>query len=211
MKKWLPAPSRPSCCLLSDRLFLRLMISLLLGVLIGALSCRRAGEELLTKLDVLFLTNIQTRLQGGMLMTFVSSFASACLFLGALFLMGISLWGAPGACCLPFVRGYGYGLAVGSIVMRYGLWGVGYHLLIVLPGAFLGSAVMSVGAARSARHSLSLFRSCFHPLTAQDPALRLSRYGMSMLLLLLLSAAGAGLDTLLFELFSGCFPFPSEG
>ena len=96
------------------------------GIVWGAVSSRNAGMDTLKKLDFIFQTNFELRCSQGMAAAFVSSFASAALFMLVILLLGLSLWGGFLAAALPFFKGYGYGLSVGYLYGAYGFRGVLY-------------------------------------------------------------------------------------
>ena len=171
------------------------------GIVYGAVSGRSADKSLLQQLDVLFQTNFEVRCQQGAFSAFVSSAASSVLFLTVMFLLGLSLWGGFFAVLIPFGKGYGYGLSVGFLYGAYGWQGIGYNLLIVLPGMFLSSIVMAAAALAAFQNSLQLLLWAFHSPPTTDSRIHLQHYGRRMAGLL----AGCFVAALADMLFSLCF------
>ncbi len=188
-------------------LYLMFCLILLGGMVCGALSERTADRTVLQRLDLLFLTNLDLRTKEGALWTFVSSFASNMIFLIILVLLGLSLWGSLMTVMVPFFKGYGYGLSIGFLYGTYGMKGAGYHLLVILPGSFLSSAVIAAAALFSFRHSLSMAAGSVFSPVREDPAQRLAGYMRSMIRMLILCACAAAADMIFSLFFSGLFSF----
>lgn len=177
------------------------------GIVCGAISGRNADSDMMKKLDFIFQTNYHVRCSQGILSAFVSSFGSSVIFLAVIFLLGLSLWGGFFAWVIPFFKGYGYGLSVGYLYSVYGFYGVGYNLLIILPGAFL-SALVIAGAAREAmRNSAKLTGFFIKSEVKDDLHIQMGQYMKMMLLMLGLCAVSGILDTVLGMCFSWIFKF----
>ncbi len=174
------------------------------GVITGALSGKYADEGLMKSLDLIFLTNMQLRSGTGL---FTASFAANFIFLLAVFLSGLTLWGEAAAVILPFIKGYGYGLMAGYIYSRYGISGIFYNLLIILPGAFIFAAVLSAAAREAFFNSVRITALFLKKPVNDDPAVQMKHYMMSMLWLLFLTAAASAADMLFSLGFSWIFGF----
>ncbi len=177
------------------------------GIVWGAVSSRNAGMDTLKKLDFIFQTNFELRCSQGMAAAFVSSFASAALFMLVILLLGLSLWGGFLAAALPFFKGYGYGLSVGYLYGAYGFRGVLYNLLVILPGTFISSAVIAAAALNALRSSVKSAACLFRAPVRDDPKEQLKRYLIKMLRLSLLCLAASIVDVLCAFCFSWIFDF----
>ncbi len=177
------------------------------GVLVGALSGRGAGEDFLRRMDLLFRTNFELRCSQGMLSAFAASFASSAILLGMVFLLGLSLWGGLPAMLVPCCKGYGYGLSVGYLYGAYGWKGIGYNLLVILPGMFLASVVLAAAALFAFRHALQMLQGYRREAIRDDPRRQLRSYLLKMLWCLLLTMAASLLDMLCALCFSWIFRF----
>lgn len=184
------------------------MLALLFsGIAVGAFHGRHADEEMLRSLDLLFLTDFCSGSTDTMAGAFASSFASVFIFMFLIFLSGLSMWGFLGAALIPFFKGYGYGLSVGFLYAAYGLSGIGYNALVILPGAILCSAVIAAASKQAVQCSvrlLSLFRKT---VVSDDPRIFLRHYLFSMIWLLLLAAVSSLVDMVFTAAFSQLFNF----
>lgn len=190
-----------------NRLLALFALLLFAGIVTGAVCSRTADALTMKRLDIIFQTNFELRSTQGVLAAFVSSFASSVLFLLVLLLLGLSVWGGFIAAAVPFFKGYGYGLSVGFLYGAYGISGVFYNLLVILPGMFLSAAVISLASTLSLRNSLSM-AACFRrtPMI-EDPHKLIKSYLLSMLRCLALCALSAVIDMLCSLCFSRIFHF----
>ncbi len=177
------------------------------GIVCGTLASGTVGTDTLKRLDFIFQTNFELRCSQGLISSFVSSFASAAIFLFVIFLLGLSLWGGFLSVALPFFKGYGYGLSVGFLYGAYGFKGVLYNLLVILPGAFISSAVIAAASLNAFRSSVRSAAYLFRAPVKDDPREQLRRYLIKMLKLSLLGLAASIVDVLCAFCFSWIFDF----
>lgn len=114
-----------------------LYVSLLAGVGVGAYFSMSGGNELYKQLDFLFSSNINVKLHQSFFNTFLSSYASSCIFLVAAFLLGSSLWGGLMQFALSFFKGFGVGLSAAYLFHTYQLNGAVYYAGVMLPCVFI--------------------------------------------------------------------------
>ncbi len=188
-------------------LFVVFMLTLFAGITLGALGGRAADKQLMESLDVIFLTNFKVRCSQSMIDAFVASFASAFIFILVVFLLGLSVWGGFIAVFVPFIKGYGYGLSVGYLYAAYGLTGILYNILIILPGAFLCSAVIAAASQEAFRNSIKIISVFRKTAVSDDPHIQMKKYLLSMLWLLFLAAISSAVDMLFSFMFSWLFGF----
>lgn len=187
--------------------WLILIGTVILGAVIGALSGRYADASLMKQLDIVFLTNFRMRADNGALSVFSASFAANFIFLLTVFLSGLSLWGEIPVVFVPFIKGYGYGLTMGYAYSAFGLSGILYNLLMVLPGAFVFAFVISAAVRESFTHSMGLLSMFRKSAVSGDPVVSIRRYMLSMIWLLFLSAVSSAVDMLCSLMFSWLFDF----
>lgn len=179
----------------------------MISVIYGFFSVKNFSPRFLGQLDFLFVTNMQQRLGLSAFSIFCSSLASGFLFIFVAFLMGFSAWGMA---FLPFLcafRGFGVGISSAYLFTQYSISGIGFYILVILPGTvlFLLSFIIALKEAFTA--STLLFR--FYFSTKQEHSLcRHTRtYIVRNSYVLLLLVACALLDMLLWVLFANLFRF----
>ena len=193
--------------IIRNGLFVMFIMLLFGGVLWGALNSRSADEALLKRLDFILQTNYSLRCTQGLISAFVSSFASSVMLTALCLLSGLSIWGFIPALMIPFFKGYGYGLSVGFLYGAYGFKGVLYNLLVILPGAFISSAVIAAASLNAFRSSVRSAAYLFRAPVKDDPREQLRRYLIKMLKLSLLGLAASIVDVLCAFCFFFFFDF----
>ncbi len=203
-----PIPGAAQLFLLKKNiLWLIFLFSVPIGTAFGAVFEKNADEQLLKALDLIFLTNFRFRRDTAWYSVFTASFAADFIFLLVVFLLGLSLWGAVPVVLVPMIKGYGYGLTMGYLYASYGWQGIFYNLLVILPGAFLFSVVISAAAKTAFSHSVQLTALFVRKSVNDDPKLQMKHYLLSMLWLLFLTALSALVDLLFSLVFSRIFQF----
>ncbi len=187
--------------------FIIFLITLFAGIITGAIGSRFADSELAGRLDIVFLSDFRARSSHSFSEVFVASFASAFIFMTALYLSGLSLWGGLISAVIPFIKGYGYGISVGYLYGVHGFYGILYNILVILPGAFVCSAVICAAAREAFLNSFRLVSMFRKTAVCDDPRIRMKNYFLSMLWLLFLAAAASVADMLFSLIFSGIFTF----
>ena len=181
-------------------------LTLLCGLIFGCVLSGRVSGEALKKLDMLFTTNLPQRLSDGALGAFCASFGSNFIFLCAVFLLGLSLWGAA---AMPFVsafKGFGVGISAGYLISGYGLKGAVFYFTILLPGIIL----FSIALVNQLASSYNVYVRILSALLKRNrygfrDALRL--YLTQSLYCIMLALGAAVIDVLLWCVFAGLFNF----
>ena len=184
-----------------------LFVSLLLvGLALGAVYAQGADSELLQALDFLFTTNLEARLQKGAPGIFCACFASDFIFVTAVYLFGMAPWGLPFELFTVLLKGFGTGLTAAYLLLMNGLSGLGFYLLVLLPGTFLFCVALTAFSAFAFDFSRQQFLFLFEK---NPPAVcareRILRYSSRFLSALLMACGASILDTVLWTLFAGTF------
>ncbi len=181
---------------------------LLLGMALGAVYARNADERTLKALDLLFTTNLDSRLSQGALGTFCACFASDFLFLLCACLFGVAAWGIPFLLLLSCFKGFGTGVTAGYLCMSHSLSGAGFWLLVLLPGTFVFCAALVRFSENAFRYSaVTFFRALGKEGAPASPRQELMQFCSCFLSALFITFIASLLDTLLWTLFAGTFKF----
>lgn len=176
------------------------------GMLLGSLSARSADAEILNKLDFLFTTNLSARLQQPVFATFAASFASNFIFLFYVFLCGLAPWGMIVIFISPAFKGFGTGLSAGYLFITYGFKGVGFYLLVILGGTFIFSFALILECIQAHSLSCRIAKTVFSSgESVSSVSVYVRSYLFRSLYLLIVTAAAALADMLLWTAFSGLF------
>jgi stage II sporulation protein M len=179
-----------------------------LGLFVGAAGSFGFETTLSERLDFLFVTNIKARLGMTAFGIFSSCFVSYFLFILLLFLFAFSAWGFCTAPLLTVFKGFSVGLSSAFIVSAYGASGIGFYILIILPGTVCFLFTLIRYTRDAIRLSLRFGRLCLFggessPLHDADIRLFLKK----SLFAFLFSGACAVIDMVLWALFADKFHF----
>lgn len=135
-----------------------LILTMIISMIFGAVCVNYVDLSTVKKLDILFLSDFDSRSNQGELYTFVSSFT--CLFLFWLMLITSAL-SALGVIIVPGIlifRSWGLGLTSGYLYLIYGLKGVAFYILVLLPGIFISSIAFICMSVTSAKFSIRVLK-----------------------------------------------------
>ena len=180
----------------------------LLGLIVGAACSKGFSQDTFDKLDLLFVTNLSARQEMNIFQFFISCFVSYFLFVFCVFLSGMSVWGFSAIPLLSAVKGFTVGLSSAFIFSLYQLSGIGFYILVVLPGTVLFLFTFINYSARGFRMSLRYLRLTMFGAD-REPELRYSikRFIKKTIFALLCAGACAVVDMVLWLLFAGKFQF----
>lgn len=192
--------------LAKNKMLLFLTVSLLSGILLGAVLINLADENALKFINTLFLSDFKERLTLPMLDLFIASVSSVFIFVLITFFMGLSMWGFVLAPIIPFARGVCIGLCESYLYFAYDLKGICFHSLVFLPGIFISSiAVLLI--TREAMKLSKHFSTAVFSNNENSMALSLKNYILrsSFITIIVLISSVADLISNLF--FSKFFAF----
>lgn len=177
------------------------------GVIYGSLSIKSFSPRFFSKLDFLFVTNMTERLNFSAFSIFCSSLASGFLFIFAAFLMAFSAWGMAFLPILCAFRGFGVGISSAYLFLQYSLSGIGFYILVILPGTVLFLFSFIIALKESFGASVSLFKLYFFAKSEVVCKKFLRTYIVRNTYVLMLLLASALMDMLLWMLFANLFKF----
>ncbi len=183
------------------------VIIFILGVVLGSLSYNRISPDILKKLDVLFLSDLESRLEFTAFELFSSSFASGFLFVFASFLLSFAAWGMFSLPLLCAFRGFCVGLSSSYMFSQYHITGIGFYILVVLPGTVLFLFAFILSLKESFSQSIYLLRSYFSSTYDGILLRRTKTYLFRNSVILIFTVVSSIVDMLLFLLFSDMFNF----
>ena len=187
---------------------LMFVLFLLMGLVYGSVYAKNADTEMLNSLDFLFTTNLETRLSQNFLETFCACFASDFIFLFTVFLLGFAPWGIPVIVFAMMFKGFGTGLTAGYLCLTGSLKGLGFYLLVLLPGTFLFCISFILFSSSAFNFSKKMFLN----VVSKEKAVQLKRqaslvFCSRMMSSLIMTFCAALLDSALWTLFAGAFSF----
>ncbi len=187
---------------------LMFVLFLLIGLVYGSIYARNADTQMLNSLDFLFTTNLEARLSQNFVETFCACFASDFIFLFTVFLLGFTPWGIPVMAFVMMFKGFGTGLTAGYLCLTGSLKGLGFYLLVLLPGTFLFCISFILFSSSAFKFSKKMFLNVISKTVSQIPQRQASLvYCSRMMSSLIMTFCATLLDTVLWTLFAGAFSF----
>ncbi len=175
------------------------------GVLFSAF-CLKSGVFVGKDLSLPFSQFIGFRTQS-FLEIFVGCIFSVVFPLFLFYCFGLFVYGYIPCFFLLFVQGMSYGAVSGYIYTTYGLKGVAFVLLVILPPAFCNTLVQFIASQQAFVFSVLLSKNYFRDTVLVQPSNYLKRYHYKFLVLLGFAFAVAFLDGLLSRVFINVFGF----
>lgn len=184
------------------------VILLLFGLAGGSVYAQNADTEMLNSLDFLFTTNLDARLTQNAVGTFCACFASDFIFLITIYLLGLAPWGIPVMPLVILFKGFGTGLTAGYLFITNSFSGLGFYLLVLLPGTFLFCIALLLFTTSAFCFSKRMFFYTVGKTLPKQPlrqgVIDLSSHFMTSLIMTFCASL---LDTVLWTLFAGAFNF----
>ncbi|MCI8360968.1 MAG: hypothetical protein HFE86_06505 [Clostridiales bacterium] len=188
-----------------NRKLLVLALAYIAGMLIGVLVMRGAGEGLVKSVEASFSAYVAQRQSQPFGMTFLYALFSSLAFFVAAFICGICVVGAPGAFLIPCFKGLGLGLTTGYIYAVYGMKGMAFSALLLIPPNLVSALALLLACRESWGFSLMLFRGVLPGASALtlrgDFKMYCLRYLFILGILLLACLLDAGLSAAFIRFF----------
>ena len=140
-----------------NRKLLILALAYIMGMLVGVLVMRGAGDALVKSVEASFSAYVAQRQSQPFWITFLYAFSSSIAFFGAAFICGLCVVGAPGAFLIPCFKGLGLGLTTGYIYAVYGMKGMAFSALLLVLPSLVSALALLLACRESWGFSLMLF------------------------------------------------------
>lgn len=184
------------------------LILLLCGLAGGSVYAQNADTQMLNSLDFLFTTNLDARLSQNAVGTFCACFASDFIFLITIYLLGLAPWGIPLMPLVILFKGFGTGLTAGYLFISNSLSGLGFYLLVLLPGTFLFCIALVLLSTSAFQFSKRMFFCVVSKALPKQPLRQgVTVFSSQLMSSLTMTFCAALLDTVLWTLFAGTFKF----
>lgn len=182
--------------------------SFFIGLILGAFFARDADKSLLSSLDFIFATDFESRSKQTIFITFAASMTSSFIFFMSEILSALSAWGAVSLPLILWFKGMGVGISAGYLYKTYGLQGIGFYMLVMLPGVIILTIVLILQARRSLQFSVSVWsRLCKRKTHLRSSEPVLSQFLINSCYMLLGVAIASLTDALTSTFFAGLFSF----
>jgi hypothetical protein len=186
------------------RVFFFLLAVFFVGMMYGSILLRDKSGGFLKSLGIIQETFLADKAEQSVFQCFCGSLGSSLLFFGCSFLCSLSAVGQPMAVLSLFLKGLGLGSSMGYLYLHYGLSGIGYSALFLLPSGAIAVFALLLSVKESLRLSNLLFSALMRggeQISKSVWKLYLCKHGV----LLLILGLSALIDTLITFFFAGVF------
>lgn len=191
----------------NHKIIIFLSILMAAGMVFGTVAVSAVSMDFIYKIDFLFLNDFNARISSTHLEIFISSLLSLFVFSLVIEFFTLSFFGAVIIPVIVAFKGLGIGMTAGYLYMIYGLKGIVFYILILLPGIFISSVGIIIFAAESFKFSCKFAKKIL-PKSGNEPVWNefknyLHKIGCAFVILLISSL----LDVGFMAMFSRFFEF----
>ena len=195
----------------NNKLFTALLIIFLLGTILGNLVFKNASESFFKKISDLITCNFEVRSSGSFFNIFSESIFSSFIFILVIFSIGVSAFGLTLVPLIIFFKGYCTGLFQSYLWSSFGLKGLIFFILVILPGLFVSILAILLMAKEAIKMSNIFSNMLLNIKTWQSDEKYVKSYltktGCIVILVLMSAFIDALTNFLLFRFFSFYFIF----
>lgn len=189
-----------------NRRILIMMLLFAAGMIIGAVSLKRADSYLSGAFSDMFSVYIRSKGSQSLGMNFINSLAVNAAFMLAVFVFGLCAVGLPLICILPIIRGVGIGMLSGYLYSNFALRGLGYCVLVIYPGLIPAIFALLLACSAGINSSYEMLLS-LSSAKAQRGEGSIKIYCMRFLIICILIVLAAVTDAAASRLFCRLFSF----
>lgn len=189
-----------------NRRILIMMLLFAAGMIIGAVSLKRADSYLSGAFSDMFSVYIRSKSSQSLGMNFINSLALNAAFMLAAFVFGLCAVGLPLICILPIIRGVGIGMLSGYLYSNFALRGLGYCVLVIYPGLIPAIFALLLACSAGINSSYEMLLS-LSSVKAQRGEGSIKIYCMRFLIICILIVLAAVTDAAASRLFCRLFSF----
>lgn len=184
-----------------------LFLMFIIGMIYGALLSKAQSAEFLKSLNLITREYASAHEKQTLLKTLTSSFFSCCIFVVTPYLLGYSAIGQVASFFVPMFKGLGIGLTMGHLYLSYGLKGVSYSALIIVPQTVIGLFAILIGCRESIKLSCTFLGACSSKQVKPFSSETIRLYNIKFSVLLAIALLAAVVDVITVLLFSRMFKF----
>lgn len=189
-----------------NRRILIMMLLFAAGMIIGAVSLKRADSYLSGAFSDMFSVYIRSKSSQSLGMNFINSLAVNAAFMLAVFVFGLCAVGLPLICILPIIRGVGIGMLSGYLYSNFALRGLSYCVLVIYPGLIPAIFALLLACSAGINSSYEMLLS-LSSAKAQRGEGSIKIYCMRFLIICILIVLAAVTDAAASRLFCRLFSF----
>lgn len=183
--------------------FIALIFTFIVGLVYGSLLAKSQSIQLVEQLSIITKEYASAHLKQTLATTFLNSLCSSSVFIFIPYLLGYSAIGQAASIALPLFKGLGLGLTLGHLYISYGVRGMGYSALVILPQSVIALFAIIIACRESVKLS-NLFFCSFLPKKNKSVSLNtIKLYNIKFVILFVIILVSSVVDSISVLLFSG--------
>ncbi len=186
-------------------IFVALIVLFIIGMVYGTLLVKSKSYNIIEMLSIITSEYVSVNATQAIISTFINSFLSVFIFILVPYLLGYSAIGQLATMLIPLFKGLGLGSAMAQLYTSYGLKGIGYSALIIIPQTVISLFAIIIACRESIKLS-NLFLLTFASKQGRDINLStIKLYNIKFLILCLIALVSSLVSAVSILLFSGLF------
>lgn len=186
-------------------IFICLLFLFILGMFYGTLLIKSDNDSVWSQLEIITNEYRAIQMKQSLITTFINSFLSSLIFLIIPYIFGYSSIGQIGTFFIPFFYGLGLGCALGYLYMNYGVKGILYSAVIVIPHSVITLFALLIGCRESTKLSSLIFLGFFSSNAKSVNSTTIKLYNIKFFILCLMIVIASVINVLTVMLFSKLF------
>ena len=187
--------------------FMLLSGMFILGMIYGVLLIRSQSNSLANTIAIITKEYAVQLQNGSIWQSFSGSFMSTFIFLVMPYLLGYSAISQGLIVMIPWCKGLGLGFFMSNLYTSYGLSGIGFCALIVMPSTLIAVFGIIVSSREALKLSNLFFLSFASKRHSAVSLVTIKLYNLKLLVLMLIGLIGSIIHVICVLLFSGIFDF----
>ncbi len=186
---------------------LLMLLSVLVGVVIGALKIKNADTEVFLSIAQKLDNYVALRQDKSIFVVFLKTIFSWLPFVATAFLCGTSLAGMATVPLVVGYFGYTYGIISAYLYTTFSIKGIGFCLLVILPANVIISFALMLACRESFAFSLLMAKLALRTKGGTHIYFDFKNYCLRYLFVLLILLSSSLVDCMFFKAFGGFFSF----
>ena len=190
-----------------NKLLILMTLFFLLGMILGTLTINASDSTIINRMSFLVSSYLDKRIKQPFFTTFCSSFFSVFIYMIITYFLGFCAISTPFIFFVLIFRGLGLGMSMGYLYAYYGIQGMLFCTVMILPTAVI-STVILLFASRDAQRLSVAFSSSFLPSvkTSVTPQY-IKKYTVKYFAFTVIIAISSLFDSILISVFGSAFTF----
>lgn len=191
----------------SNYIIIVLLGMFVVGMIYGVLLIKSNSQTLSNTISIITNEYTMKLEHQSILKSFMSSFSSIFIFILLPYLFGYSAIAQPLILLVLWFKGLGLGFFMANLYVTYGIKGIGFCALIIIPSTLVGIFCIVIACREALRLSNLFFLSFASKRQVTVSLTTIKLYNLKLLVISVICVGASIIDSICVLLFSGMFNF----